>query len=522
MNKKIFFLLIIIIFEFSKVDLYSQVIWEIVESPTNQLLTSVHFVDSLYGWAVGDSGTIIHTSNGGNSWDLQNSNTVNKISDVFFLNRNLGWASSWNTTIFPFGTVILKTTNGGQTWTGDTYPNDNIFIQCILYLDSLNGWMGGKPHALVSTSDGGQQWKQADIDSSLLAFFPVSNIHFYNSQYGYACGGAFEYAGVVWKTTNGGNKWFAIDITNAPADPIHEIYIFDTLNVIGVSGDFEIFGVSTIRTTDGGLFWEYDELGMPGVASDIAFRNDYEAWATIRLLQSLIYSSDSGSTWIQIPAPGNSAITDLFFPDSLHGYAVGEHGAIIKYKPTFRIPVELFSFEAAVHDDVVTLSWSTATETNNQGFEVQRKSEVIDYESIGYIEGYGTTTETKLYSYTDSNLSMGSYKYRLKQIDFDGSVEYSDEVSVKVTLPREFALLQNYPNPFNPKTVIQYSIPEFSFVRLDIFNSIGEEIKTLAYGMKNPGSYEIDFNASDLPSGVYFYKLQAGGNIETKKMILIK
>ena len=190
MNRRIHYILIIFAFQIIQVNLYSQGTWESVESPTNKFLTSVYFVDSLYGWAVGDSGTIIHTTNGGTDWSFQNSKTENKIVDVFFLNRELGWASSWKTSSIPFGTRILKTIDGGQSWTSELYQDENLFMTTIHFLDSLNGWMGGKPHALVKTTNGGLNWAQADIDTSIFAFFPISSINFYNSQYGYACGGS--------------------------------------------------------------------------------------------------------------------------------------------------------------------------------------------------------------------------------------------------------------------------------------------------------------------------------------------
>ena len=111
MIKRTHYIFLIFTFQLFHINLCPQGTWERVESPTDKFLTSVYFVDSLYGWAVGDSGTIIHTSNGGADWSFQNSNTQNKIVDVFFLNRNLGWASSWNTSFVPFGTFLLKTTN---------------------------------------------------------------------------------------------------------------------------------------------------------------------------------------------------------------------------------------------------------------------------------------------------------------------------------------------------------------------------------------------------------------------------
>ena len=328
--KILFTVLSLIIFS---TDTYSQGTWERLDSPTDDILQSVHFVDSLYGWAVGDSGTIIHTSDGGDNWIVQDSKTENEIVDVFFLNRNLGWASEWNYINIPFGTFLLKTTNGGQDWSSEQYRDENIFITCILYLDSLRGWMGGTPHALVSTTDGGVNWEKAHIDTITFAFFPVLNIQFYNSQYGYACGGAFDIAGVTWRTTNGGENWTPIDTAYAPPDEIWQMHYFDSLNVLGVGGDPDFFGVGFIKTTDAGNSWEYNEIGILGTARAVSFRTGSEGWAPIPQALTMVYTLDSAKTWTQVYAPDSAAIYDLIFPDSLHGFAVGEEGVILKYNP---------------------------------------------------------------------------------------------------------------------------------------------------------------------------------------------
>jgi hypothetical protein len=190
------------------------------------------------------------------------------------------------------------------------------------------------------------------------------------------------------------------------------------------------------------------------------------------------------------------------------------------------IPVELTSFTASVlqNEKEVQLNWTTATETNNSGYEVLRSVQNDDgWNKIGFVPGYGTTTEPKLYSFTDEDVTTGIYKYCLKQIDFNGTFTYSNEIKVEVDFsPKEFVLYQNYPNPFNPSTTIKYQIPELSLVTLKIFDVVGNEITTLVKEEKPIGSYKVEFDASSLPSGVYFYKLQAGSFIETKKMIIIK
>ncbi len=260
--------MIFLFFQLLQINIYSQGTWERIESPTEQFLQSVYFVDSLYGWAVGDSGTIIYTSNSGADWAIQDSKTENNIYDVFFLNRNLGWAPSWETSTLPAGTKLLKTTNGGQSWINPVQPEENIFSRCVLFLDSLNGWMGGKPHPLVRTTDGGLSWTDAEIDSSTYSNFPVYDIQFYNSRFGYASGGVFDCCGIIWWTTDGGDYWYVIDTPYVTQDPVYQLHIYDSLNVLGVGGDFETlgFGVEMIRTTDGGVTWEFEYIGTSGAA----------------------------------------------------------------------------------------------------------------------------------------------------------------------------------------------------------------------------------------------------------------
>jgi hypothetical protein len=186
----------------------------------------------------------------------------------------------------------------------------------------------------------------------------------------------------------------------------------------------------------------------------------------------------------------------------------------------------LTSFTAKASENSVELSWITATETNNQGFEVQR-SNGGEFEPIAFVNGNGTTTEVHAYSYTDRNIKDGSYSYRLKQVDFDGTFEYSNVAEVNVTAPAVYTLEQNYPNPFNPSTTINFRLAVDSKVSLKVFDVLGQEVATLLNGNFVAGSHTVNFNASSLNSGVYMYRIEATGNDGTnftsvKKMILTK
>jgi hypothetical protein len=192
---------------------------------------------------------------------------------------------------------------------------------------------------------------------------------------------------------------------------------------------------------------------------------------------------------------------------------------------TDNVPVELTRFSAFALNDGVKLEWTTASELNNNGFEIERSINTqADFITIGFVEGNGTTTDIHTYSYID-NLELDrnqSIYYRLKQIDYDGTFSYSNTVHIDVNIPNGFVLTQNYPNPFNPSTRISYSIASDVFVSLKVYDFLGEEVNVLVSENKPPGLYEIRFDASNLPSGTYFYTLKAGDFISTKKMILLR
>jgi subtilisin family serine protease len=191
------------------------------------------------------------------------------------------------------------------------------------------------------------------------------------------------------------------------------------------------------------------------------------------------------------------------------------------------IPVERASFTASSNENSVTLNWATATEKNNSGFSIERKTPLDErWREIGFVPGFGTTTDRKSYSFTDPNLTVSFYSYRLKQIDLDGTIEYSNEVFTEVSAPKKFTLLQNYPNPFNPSTTIEFSIPQTSNVKIEVYSVIGELVASLVNQTLDAGYHRINLDAGNFPSGAYMYQLIASGQngtfIDTKKMLLMR
>ena len=280
-----------------------------------------------------------------------------------------------------------------------------------------------------------------------------------------------------------------------------------------------IWGVKEFGSCTSGLVLDYS--GIAGTSTNEA---------AIKLIKR----SDAASAWSDITATASQNTTNHTFAlsgiASFSEFSISDNGE----NP---LPVELVSFTANQADGKVTLSWQTATEVNNYGFEIERKvsspqssvgsQSQNTWEKIGFVQGHGNSNSTKEYSFVDNSVQSGKYFYRLKQIDNDGGFNYSQEVEVKAEdIPTEFALYQNYPNPFNPSTVISWQLAVGAHVTLKVYDVLGNEIVTLVDEEKEPGSYEVEFQSTvgnrQLAGGAYFYQLKAGAFVQTKKMLYLK
>lgn len=298
-----------------------------------------------------------------------------------------------------------------------------------------------------------------------------------------------------------------------------------------------------------------NNAGLPGTVVDSRTTSITDAGGTLTINLAPAVVLPAGTYWVSVSVVGDFATYGQWFqythtsnnnslwcwqnPGGGFGSPCsswGQHtscfpGSYTDNDLTFALygfitPVELTSFTATSNENAVVLNWSTASETNNQGFSIERSSGG-EYEAIGFVQGHGTTTEAQVYAFTDRNVNVGSYTYRLKQIDFDGSFEYSSVVEADVVAPDQYALGQNYPNPFNPSTKISFSLAADSKVMLKVFNVLGEEVATLLNENMAAGLHEINFDASNVNTGVYLYRIEASGIdgtnfVDIKKMILTK
>ncbi len=245
---------------------------------------------------------------------------------------------------------------------------------------------------------------------------------------------------------------------------------------------------------------------------------------------NLVIDKTSGSTTLLTDLEVEDTFTELNGTLDLNG-----HTLIVAGIP---VPVELTNFTAKIVENGVLLSWETATEVNNYGFYVERKSSFAqmnelgdsqtlpagssyNWKEIGFVEGHGNSNSAKQYSYYDSSPVNGKVTYRLKQIDTDGTFEYSDEVEITL-LSDKLELYQNYPNPFNPSTMINFYLPKTSHVRIIIYNSLGETIAKLVDKNLEAGFHGINFDASVYSTGLYVYRLETPDYSKSLKMLYIK
>lgn len=260
-------------------------------------------------------------------------------------------------------------------------------------------------------------------------------------------------------------------------------------------------------------FFDIDPLSSNNSSS---FSNGYIAG---KLAYIMNHSQAVNPSWADI----NNVCTQTSSRNGMWDLEDGYGIVDIAHALAGALPVELVSFSAVIKDKLVVLNWRTETEVNNYGFEIQ--SSLLDdkWDVLGFVNGNGNSNSPKEYNFIDREVnSEGTYSYRLKQIDNDGTYEFSKTIEVNIASQGSFELSQNYPNPFNPTTTISFSLPNSGLTTLKVFNLLGEEVGTLANGYWESGTHTFNFNATNLPSGTYIYKLSTSEKSQSMKMLLMK
>ncbi len=428
-------------------------------------LNDVCFVEENIGVAVGDLGTILRTSDGGDNWIVQSSGTISTLNGVYFTDVNTGTAVGFDlvadTNSNPFVGIILRTTDGGNNWTKQT-NGANCMLNDVHFIDVNNGTivggsdgLSGGPGTILRTTDGGENWVIQLSDTTAIAF---NGVYFTDVNTGTAVGCGHwnaalqRYESKILRTTNGGINW--ISQNSGVTGQLHSV-CFTNANVgwiVGGDGYANSLGIM-LKTTDGGDTWiDLGSIFTSGLY-DVCFTDANtiiavgSTWVDNNRASGFIKTTDSGNSWFGYSLVPNGWFSAVSFTDS-------DHGTIV-----------------------------CSDESNGSGVILRT---------------------------TDGGNNW-----------VNQNVTFAEEGQTQ-KLPIEYFLSQNYPNPFNPSTKLSYSITQSGLVTLKVYDVLGTEIETLVNEGKPVGTYELNWNGANLPSGVYFYRLQAGSFVQTRKMILLK
>jgi len=493
--------------------------WTAQTSGTTETLNDVFFQDANNGWVVGDNQTLLRTNDAGANWSLitppalplPSSGFPDDLEAIQFVDANTGWIAVRTNGAY-------KTTDGGNSWTFQTIGSG--FFTDVYFSDANNGWLvggGGSspfPGIVYHTSDGGMNWTPQTIPASINRILEA--VFFVNSTTGWAVGRD----GQIISTTNGGMTW--TQQTSGTTSTLNNVFFTSPTEGWVVTNTGEV-----LQTSNGGANWSPINLTSSDL-NGLYFVDANTGWAVGWNNQSFT-TTNGGMSWTPLifPIGADADMEGVFFLDATTGWTVGARGEIY-YTINAGLPVEFTYFAAKAQKNGVALSWQTATETNNAGFEVQRlvdsgqstvdSPQLIEdgkWEVLTFVKGHGTTVETQNYSYLDKdltgfqNLSGLTLYYRLRQVDHDGAFEYSEVIAVNAKSTIDNKQLHLFPNPV--EDVLNYQVADLESVqRVQLFDVNGKLLRetTVIDG-------QLSLNA--LPKGVYLFVLEtASGQLQQR------
>ncbi len=446
---------------------------------------------------VGDRGELHQTTNGGLTWT----------KSAFMIGDFLYDVYTSGSSIYTCGRVgaFFTSTNNGQSWTNRSSGTSTTRNYKLFFTDPNTGYMVNNEGGILYTTNQGALWST----QTTLPATTLYDIKMVGSGTGYAVGSGER----LFKSTDGVN--FSHGTMALPAGQVTGVAMVDATTgyICGENGAF-------YKTTDGfqTVTLLSDTVALQGkVMHDIVIMGPDDIWAVGR--SGVILRRTGGVTLMDTSMTGVDFLAAHKMSNN-EFVLVGSGGMVYKVSAQI-VPVELVSFTGSVTQNSVSLSWQTATETNNNGFFVERKTDE-NWETIAFVKGKGTVTAPVFYSYTDKNVSGQKVTYRLKQMDNDGSFAFSNEIELEIGAPANYSLEQNYPNPFNPSTVISFATPKAGNVKLTVYNALGETVDVLVDGILEAGYHKVSFDGSSLTSGVYFYRLESGDFAAVRKFNLLK
>ncbi len=432
---------------------------------------------------------------------------------------------SWTRFAANTSILLIRSTDEGVTWNSPATVSDENGVQGSFPAVSSDGdlfivwrnYNSGGQILFDKSTDGGLTFGTDKIVSnSPNSWFPHMAVDLSGSPF-------HNFIYVVWNdlrngdddvflsiSSNGGDSWSSAQrINNDPIGNGKDQY-WPTI-AISELGEIVILFYDTRNTPNNNIIEAYIARSTDGGAT---FTN--ELVSTQPSPTSIPNNDVRFGDYIHVDFYGGN-IVPVWTDERAGGFDMDIYTATIN--PI--VPVELISFTHNIVNGKVILEWVTATELNNRGFEIQRSMDNNLFVTIGFVQGKGNSTTNQYYSFTDESID-GKIYYRLKQMDYLGTYNYSNVIEVNGVTISTIQLEQNYPNPFNPVTNIKYQLGNDGFVSLKVYNSIGEEVAELVNDFQKGGNYQLTFDGKNLPSGMYVYKLVSGNYVESKKMLLLK
>ncbi len=432
---------------------------------------------------------------------------------------------------------LTRTSNSGGNWnynsmTGIDQNENVVWVGPIIHHPDISGTYYVARQRVYKSINNGVSW--TPISGNVNGSNAVSELAISKSDPSVMLAAS---GSKIFLSTDSGVNWTNIS-AGLPNKSISSIYIHPENERLFIVSFYGLGGSKIFSTDNSGADWKSLNGDLPDTpvndvfiyTEDISHPNTYFVATDV----GVFLTQNEGVNWVEL-ADGipNTLVMHLDYSPLAHTLRAGTHGrGVYEAYIDFYLPVELASFSASVSDNNVNLNWETSTETNNRGFEVERKLKNQDWAVIGFVNGNGTSSESHSYRFTDDAISEnyeGRVLYRLKQVDFDGTSEYSSQVSADFDfVPGRVTLSQNYPNPFNPATTIKYSIPVEANVALSVYNSLGERVSELVNSVQASGNYQVTWNAEDFASGIYVYTLEVsdmqhhGLFKDSRKIVLVK
>lgn len=472
--------------------------WSIIPSGTTNDLFDVKFISSTEGWIVGNLGTILHSTDEGETWVAQVSSTVKNRGAVFFTSTTKGVAVGESA-------VLSTTTNGGTTWTSSQFTGiGGPFLHDIYFPSASIGYIVGNTGTIFKTTNGASSW----MDISRNVETRQRSVFFINTTKGWIVGTG----GNIVVTTNGGSSW-----SNQFAQQgiqFHDVEFVDNNTgwVVGSNGLIK-------KTTNAGGLWSNQTSGTTVLLHDVDFVDANYGWA-VGENGTILHTVDGGTTWF----PQSSGVTAELhairaFSDQV-AIAVGAGGIILKTTNGGGVlPIELTSFIAKLTDYTsVALQWKTASEINNKGFEIQWSTNGSQWQNLGFVQGYGNTNAPRQYFFTHGGPVAGVNYYRLKQMDYDGAYDYSPVRTVQ--LDANVLEVKIYPNPVTGRLLhLHFNQTIDQPIDFQVFTARGKLLKHKTISVAQE-TVTVDLHDVNNP-GLYFIRL-VSGDFEKEEKILVQ